>query len=557
MKNKFLKVGLLIDNKIVKKQVYDLINLSKKSSSYNITDIIVLNNKQNFKNFLQKNISFIKKEGINKLIDKIFFNILCGIEKIILNNKENYKSFLKNYKLNNFKINFSKIETIFNKNELVYEIETKEIEKIKKLNLDLLIKIENNTSIKKIYNIFPKGIIFINYDNINTKSNNNKNYIFWKILNKIENIAFEIKIENKKKINTIFKGFISTHFVYSINLINLVKISTYFLHNTIENLSNTKKNTFNSKKIYKKKLCLAPKLIDQLIYFFNTLVFLLKKIIKKLFFIDERWNVAYQFLDDWKKAKIWKSKVIKNPPNRYLADPFVIYKNNKHFCFVEDYSYKNKKAHISVYEINKKNYKNLGIAINEDFHLSYPFIFKDGKNLYMCPETNQKKDIRIYKCTNFPLKWKLEKILIKNISAVDTNIFYYDRKWWILTNLCSGNLNKFENELHLFFNKNLISSNWKSHKNNPIIFDPTKARNGGFIKDNGEFYRIFQKQGFNSYGESIGVTKINKLSKDEYGESLKFNIFPDYFKDITGTHTLNYSKGLLAIDFKRNEFYKI
>ena len=48
----------------------------------------------------------------------------------------------------------------------------------------------------------------------------------------------------------------------------------------------------------------------------------------------------------------------------------------------------------------------------------------------MCPESSAAKDIRLYKCNNFPLDWKLEKILIQDIHAVDTNIFRLDGKWW-------------------------------------------------------------------------------------------------------------------------------
>ena len=39
----------------------------------------------------------------------------------------------------------------------------------------------------------------------------------------------------------------------------------------------------------------------------------------------------------------------------------------------------------------------------------------------MIPESHQSKDIRIYKCTKFPLKWKLHGILMKNVSAVFTD----------------------------------------------------------------------------------------------------------------------------------------
>ena len=46
----------------------------------------------------------------------------------------------------------------------------------------------------------------------------------------------------------------------------------------------------------------------------------------------------------------------------------------------------------------------------------------------MCPESYENKDIRLYKCIQFPLKWELEIKLMENIQAVDTNIFYKNKK---------------------------------------------------------------------------------------------------------------------------------
>ena len=53
----------------------------------------------------------------------------------------------------------------------------------------------------------------------------------------------------------------------------------------------------------------------------------------------------------------------------------------------------------------------------------------------MCPETNEKNEIRLYKCLDFPLNWQFYKTIMKNVSAADTQIFSYDNKWWLFTNI--------------------------------------------------------------------------------------------------------------------------
>ena len=207
------------------------------------------------------------------------------------------------------------------------------------------------------------------------------------------------------------------------------------------------------------------------------------------------------------------------------------------------------KGRISVYQINKHGHKELGVALEEEFHLSYPFLFKYGGNLYMCPETHKAGDIRLYKCTQFPLKWKFHKTLIANVSAADTNIFKKGNYWWLMTNMSTGDPIDHCSQLHIYFSKSPLSDHWQRHPSNPVIFDPLVARNGGLIFDKNSFYRIHQKQDFDFYGKSVGVSKITKINDHEYQETRDFEVTHDFFENATGIHTYNFSEGLLTIDF--------
>ena len=70
------------------------------------------------------------------------------------------------------------------------------------------------------------------------------------------------------------------------------------------------------------------------------------------------------------------------------------------------------------------------------FHIQ--IFFNNNEEIYMCPETSAAKDIRLYNVFNFPLNWELEKTLIQDIHAVDTNIFEFNEKWWMLSNIDSS-----------------------------------------------------------------------------------------------------------------------
>jgi len=263
-----------------------------------------------------------------------------------------------------------------------------------------------------------------------------------------------------------------------------------------------------------------------------------------------RWGVAYQFSDNWNDVSLRHSKRIPNPKNRFLADPFVVKRDSAHVCFVEDYDYSTRKGSISAYRISPSGYEGLGVVLTEKFHLSYPFIFNYENELYMCPETHQKREIRIYKCREFPHKWEFHKTLMKGVSAVDTNIFEHNGVWWLFTNFDKSVVEDHDCQLHVFYSDNPLTDKWLPHDLNPVIFDPFYARNGGLIiDDDGEIYRVFQKQGFDFYGEECGIAKIINLSNNDYSEEVCAKIEPKFFKNIRGTHSYNFHSNLIAIDY--------
>jgi hypothetical protein len=438
---------------------------------------------------------------------------------------------------------------------LYYFYKNEDLNQIKNLNLDLLIRGGSGILQGDILNLCPLGIISFHHGDNDFYRGGPPG--FWEVYNREPSTGFVIQRLNEVLDGgfIIFKGHVPTSFFYKLNVCKLFLKSSIFLHKTLENLSKGSVNLeFYKKKTYKSKIYKIPTIYVSILYLYKTLILGTKKLLNRIFGWSSKWNVAYQFINNWKDPILSKSIVIKNPKNSFLADPFVIKHNNKTVIFVEDYSFKTRKGKISAYEINSESYKKLGTAIEEKFHLSYPFLIEDKKDLFMVPETYQSKDIRIYRCMEFPLKWKLHKILISDISAVDTNIFKFNNKYWLFTNLDTSNSNDYSSELHIFYADNMESSEWKSHALNPVIFDSKKARNGGMIySEKKQAYRVFQKQGFDNYGESLGISRIKTLTENEYEEEVCMNVSPDFFKNISGTHSFSYNSGVLVNDFATNE----
>ena len=166
----------------------------------------------------------------------------------------------------------------------------------------------------------------------------------------------------------------------------------------------------------------------------------------------------------------------------------------------------------------------------------------------MCPETHQKRD-KIYICEDFPLKWKFHKTLIKKINSVDTILFEKDKLWWLITSTSNMSTKDF-NELNIFYSENgPLTDTWTTHDLNPIVVNPNIARNGGLIINNDKIFRVSQKNGFNVYGESFSVNEIKVLSKSSFEEVKTLDFYPNFKKNLKGTHHLNNKDNFFVNDF--------
>tara|TARA_Y100000591_G_scaffold280814_1_gene260222 strand:+ start:1733 stop:3355 length:1623 start_codon:yes stop_codon:yes gene_type:complete len=532
------KVGLIVDKKLQPWNIHDLINLSFDSDIYEISCIIVQELSP------KKNSSSVKKN-----LESFLFKIICYFESFYVKRFPEYKKYYKKYNIDPLDIPKISVNPLVSKSGLIYKYSKYDLNQIKDQDLDILIRGGSGILKGEILNICKKGIISFHHGN--NEVNRGSPPAFWEVMNRHKSTGFIIQIlkEELDAGDVIFKGSIPTSFLYSLNVVRLYMKANIFMHKTLEDIFSGKKINIFQKKPYDKKLFKLPSLKTQIKYAVKTIFYFLIKISRRLANKRNEWGVAYQFAIDWKDTVLWKSKKIPNPKGRFLADPFLISHKGSNFCFVEDYDFKLNRGLISVIEMSRDKISDPEIVLSEDFHLSYPYIFEYNGEKYMCPETHQAKEIRLYKSSEFPRKWELVKVLMSGVSAVDSNIFRLHGKWWMLTNIDTSNTGEHCSELHLFFSKDLLDDIWHPHPLNPIIFNSEIARNGGFIIENDNLYRVYQKQGWDNYGEGLGVSRIVKINEFEYQEDSMFEISPSFFDNIKGTHTYNYKNGLAVIDF--------
>jgi hypothetical protein len=243
-------------------------------------------------------------------------------------------------------------------------------------------------------------------------------------------------------------------------------------------------------------------------------------------------------------------KEIPTPKEFFWADPFVIDKDEKSYIFFEEYVYKTHKGHLSVIEYDHTigKFSDTKEILHTPYHLSYPFMLEyEGEN-YMIPEGCKDGDIKLYKAINFPYEWEVERVLIDNIVAADTTLFFKDGFWWIFVNIEDKKGFSMNEELSIFYCKDFLKDEWIPHKQNPIISSVQTSRPaGGIIEYKNEYYRPSQNS-VGCYGRSTNFNKIIKLSTEEYEEQFVSEITPEMIDGIYAVHTYNSSKKMTVVD---------
>lgn len=169
----------------------------------------------------------------------------------------------------------------------------------------------------------------------------------------------------------------------------------------------------------------------------------------------------------------------------------------------------------------------------------------------MLPETAQNGTIELYRATDFPWHWKLEKVIMNDVFATDTTLLQHNAKWWLFSSMRENDAATTNEQLYLYYADDLFSDSWTPHPANPVIFDHESARPAGKIYHNGQDLIRPSQNCAPQYGYSIKLNKIETLTETAYRETLVQELSPGWNMRIILTHTLNYSNGLTVSDAER------
>src|SRR6185312_630686 len=160
---------------------------------------------------------------------------------------------------------------------------------------------------------------------------------------------------------------------------------------------------------------------------------------------------------------ILSARDVKDKDIRFVADPFMIRTNGQFHLFFEAMERKSNRGAIGLAESDDgKNWKYKGVVMEENFHLSYPYVFAENGDYYMIPESAEDLSVRLYKASQFPDKWEHVGNLLSGYRYLDASVFRQQGKWWMFVATGSSNV------LNLYFSDEL-ERGWRPHPMNPVV----------------------------------------------------------------------------------------
>jgi hypothetical protein len=188
-------------------------------------------------------------------------------------------------------------------------------------------------------------------------------------------------------------------------------------------------------------------------------------------------------------------------------------------------------------------------VLEEPWHLSYPFLIEHDGDLWMIPESSERRDVALYKCVRFPDKWERHSTLLSDCELADATITRHNGLNYLFGAWRDGT-GGYSDMLAIFYAENLFGP-WLPHASNPVLLDRATTRPAGnFVTIDGALWRPVQDC-THGYGAALGLAEIVELTPKTFKQIVRHTIRPGPLWPGRKLHTLNRSGRLEVIDGSR------
>lgn len=305
-------------------------------------------------------------------------------------------------------------------------------------------------------------------------------------------------------------------------------------------------------KVYYNPLYKAPDMKNVMMYLMFFYSWIFSKVLQRLssgLRNRDKWNL-FLGTGQFENAVLYKSTRIEPPKNEFWADPFLFKKKDEIWVFFENYDYQMAKGKISCGLFKDGRLSEIKDVLETDYHLSYPSLFVHDNSIYMIPESNEVRNLQIWKCIEFPLKWKLEKTLFEGEIISDAQYFEDNQgnRWLFLNKRHYPEVKTVELWIYKFKGEGF--NELESHSLNPVSYNCRNSRNAGpiYYNKDGALIRPSQDHSFGQYGSRLVLNKIIELSMESYNEIEINRIEPNFIHKLNGIHHLHQIEDRFVFD---------
>lgn len=250
-------------------------------------------------------------------------------------------------------------------------------------------------------------------------------------------------------------------------------------------------------------------------------------VLGRTYFTRNDWNIGVierpiaALLDDPRPSIRWLPAA---PRGSYRADPFGIATDSGLLLLAEEFRHRDGRGHlVAMTSTGTEGQFQSHRVPSFPCHVSYPYVFSDGADLYCVPETHEANEVVLYRVGVSPWRWERVATLLSGTPVVDATIFWHAGNWYML-----GTTKQVDSEtaLHGWWAPSLLGP-WKPHPANPLTSDVGGSRPAGtpFVHD-GRLFRPAQDCS-RRYGGSVVIHEVERLSPHEYRERPVQRVRPD------------------------------
>lgn len=445
---------------------------------------------------------------------------------------------------------------------LVQRFDEETLERIAALQLDLLIRFGFKILRGKILTVARFGII--SYHHADNRVNRGGPCAFWEVYDDLEETGATLQVLTDELDGGVVlrRGIYPTHrYSWNGNRRRLRAASTWLMIDAIRELARERKwaplPDCRPIGIYSHRLYVAPRLDQSIAFVLKLGHRLLADVISRVFAMRQ-WRIRYQVSAVFGPCApsaapvglvLRKMEELIPPRDRFFADPFLFVRNGALYLFVEDFARSTRKGVITWFVWTGNSWRCGGVALECPYHLSYPFVFEYRDRIFMIPETSAAGRVELWEADPFPDRWKLARVLLDGVRAVDSTLLARGEILYLFTNLDRSGVGDPGTELHIYCTDDLLDGRWVPHPRNPVIQDCRVARNAGgfFVDSQGRLIRAAQING-SGYGKGLVLRKVDRLSPTEYEESTAEMVEPRWAGNLAGMHHMHFVQGSAVMD---------